>query len=118
LVRRLEALRSEAATRGADDFAVATILNGQLSAEMFQGRLTAALDAYRAAVDWAQQTGKYELQNQGSRLVYASTLYALDRIDEALEAFQVADEEARLRPPGCPPSSLTPRGTHAKHWQC
>jgi DNA-binding CsgD family transcriptional regulator/tetratricopeptide (TPR) repeat protein len=92
--RRLESLRAEADSCGADDFAMSGVMNAQLMAEAFQGRMSGALDGYRAWVEWREESGSL-LRVVGFRFFGAYILYALDRIDEALEAFQVADDEAR-----------------------
>jgi DNA-binding CsgD family transcriptional regulator len=93
--RRLEALRAEADACAADDFAMSGIMNAQLMAEAFQGRMTDALDGYRAWVEWCEENGRRLQQVGGFRFFGAYILYALDRIDEAFEAFQVVDSEAR-----------------------
>jgi DNA-binding CsgD family transcriptional regulator/tetratricopeptide (TPR) repeat protein len=91
--RRLKALRAEADACGADDFAMNGIMNAQTMAEAFSGRMTVALDGYQAWVEWSEQ--RTLLQHIGGFHFFgAYILYALDRIDEALKKFQVADDEA------------------------
>ena len=93
--RRANALREEADAYGVDDFAMSGIWNTQLMTEAFLGRMTAALEGYRAWVGWSEEGGRLLQQIGGFRFFGAYILYALDRIDEALELFQVADDEAR-----------------------
>jgi DNA-binding CsgD family transcriptional regulator len=92
--RRLKALRAEADACSADDFAMNGIMNAQTMAEAFSGRMSVALDGYRDWVEWSEE--RKLLQHIGGFNFFgAYILYALDRIDEALETFRVADDEAR-----------------------
>ena len=93
--RRLKGLRAEADACGADDFAMSGIWNAQLMAEAFEGRMTDALDGYRAWVEWREDSERRLQEVGGFRFFGAYILYALDRLDEAFEAFQVVDDEAR-----------------------
>jgi DNA-binding CsgD family transcriptional regulator/tetratricopeptide (TPR) repeat protein len=90
---RLSAIRTEAETSGAD-FAIATARIAQTVVQLYGGHLTDSLDGARTGAIWADEGGEYSLRRRGFPYAVACALYALDRLDEALEAFQAADREA------------------------
>jgi DNA-binding CsgD family transcriptional regulator/tetratricopeptide (TPR) repeat protein len=92
--RVVNSLRAEADAYGVEDFALNGVWNVQLMAEAFLGRMTAALEGYRAWVEWSEQSEQLLQHVGGFRFFGAYILYALDRVDEALEGFQVAEREA------------------------
>jgi DNA-binding CsgD family transcriptional regulator/tetratricopeptide (TPR) repeat protein len=89
----LSAIRTEADTSGVD-FAIATAWMSQIMVPLFGGQCTDSLEAARAAALWADEGGEYSLRRLGFPFTVACALYALDRLDQALEAFQAADREA------------------------
>jgi DNA-binding CsgD family transcriptional regulator/tetratricopeptide (TPR) repeat protein len=96
LAPRLDQIRTEADASGAD-FAIAAVWIHQLMAKVFLGHLQPALDDARAAVSWADEARgneAYHQRAQGMHFAAAHALYAMDRLDEALDAFQVADRAA------------------------
>jgi DNA-binding NarL/FixJ family response regulator len=87
---RFNALRAEAEACG-EDGPIGVAWLGQLYAQLIQGRLADALEEARQAVAWADRDGGHTRGHVGFHHALALALYALDRLDEAMEAFQVAD---------------------------
>jgi DNA-binding CsgD family transcriptional regulator/tetratricopeptide (TPR) repeat protein len=92
--RAIATIRNEADTSGAD-CAIGAAWTVQIHLELLAGHLHHSLEESRSAVAWAAEGGDYSLRHQLFPLGVAKALYALDRFDEALEAFQAADAEAR-----------------------
>jgi DNA-binding CsgD family transcriptional regulator len=92
--RRLDALRREADQCGAEP-AIGSIWQAQLFAAAFQGRLAAVLAGAHDAVAWAADGDEHIRGNQGFEFTVAFVLYTLDRLDEAMGAFQVAERTSR-----------------------
>jgi DNA-binding CsgD family transcriptional regulator len=91
---RIAALRAEAEATGAD-LPIWDTWQAQLFADIFQGRLVEALESARAAVAWSTERGEPIRQQQAAlHFSIARVLLALDRLDEAMEAFQKADRAA------------------------
>jgi DNA-binding CsgD family transcriptional regulator len=90
---RLSAVWTAAETSGAD-FAIAMARSAQIVVQSYDGHFSDAFEGARTAAAWADKGGEYSLRRQAFQFLVACTLYSLDRLDEALEAFQVADREA------------------------
>jgi DNA-binding CsgD family transcriptional regulator/tetratricopeptide (TPR) repeat protein len=93
-VGAIAAIKEEADATGAD-FAIAAAWTIQIHLELLAGHLQLALAEGRRATAWAAEGGDYSLRHQLFPFGVAYALYALDRFDEAFEAFQQADAEAR-----------------------
>jgi DNA-binding CsgD family transcriptional regulator/tetratricopeptide (TPR) repeat protein len=84
----------EAADSSGADFAIATTWTIQIYLEFLAGHLRLSLEEGRRATGWAAEESDYSLRHHLFPFGVACALYALDRFDEAFEAFQEADAEA------------------------
>jgi DNA-binding CsgD family transcriptional regulator/tetratricopeptide (TPR) repeat protein len=89
---RLSAIWTAAETSGVDS-SMAMARSAQILVQLYGGQLTDALEGARSAAIWADEGGEYSLRHLSFPYTVAEALYGLDRLDEALEAFQVADRE-------------------------
>jgi len=92
-VRAIAAIKEEADASGAD-FAIAVAWTVRIHLELLAGHLHLSLEEGRRATAWAAEGGDYSLRQHLFPFGVACALYALDRFDEAFEAFQQADAEA------------------------
>jgi DNA-binding CsgD family transcriptional regulator/tetratricopeptide (TPR) repeat protein len=92
-VRAIAAIKEQADASGAD-CAIAAAWKIQIHLELLAGHLHLSLEEGRRATAWAAEGGDYSLRQQLFPFGVACALYALDRFDEAFEAFQEADAEA------------------------
>ena len=91
--RRIASLRAEADASGAD-MPISDTWQAQVMADWCQGKLADALAGARASVAWAAGRGLGPL-GSGFNFSLGYVLFALDRLDEAMETFQLADQGAR-----------------------
>jgi DNA-binding CsgD family transcriptional regulator/tetratricopeptide (TPR) repeat protein len=93
-VRAIATIKDEADASG-DDFAIGAAWTIQIHLDLLAGHLLLSVEEGRLAAAWAREGGEYSLRHQLFPFGVACALYALDRFDEAFEAFQEADAEAR-----------------------